>query len=118
MSLDDVSFGSGAQTSSPNGQQSLLSRVSSTRHGSVASENALYQQQLRSTLSHAMRERDPERVKLIRLRYGLEDGQEWSFPQLGSRFNMTARVAKGMVHQELNFLRRQRTEVLQQFVDL
>ena len=40
------------------------------------------------------------------------------FPQLGSRFNMTARVAKGMVHQELNFLRRQRTEVLQQFVDL
>ena len=59
-----------------------------------------------------------QRVQLLRLRYGLEDGQEWSFPQLGSRFNMTARVAKGMVHQELNFLRRQRTEVLQQFVDL
>ena len=74
-------------------------------------------QQLRATLGQAMSKRDPHRVQLLRLRYGLEDGQEWSFPQLGSRFNMTARVAKGMVHQELNFLRRQRTEVLQQFVE-
>ena len=90
----------------------------SARHGSAATENALYQQQLRATLGQAMSKRDPRRVQLLRLRYGLEDGQEWSFPQLGSRFNMTARVAKGMVHQELNFLRRQRTEVLQQFVDL
>ena len=83
----------------------------------MASENAVYQQQLRSTLSQAMATRDPQRVKLLRLRYGLEDGQEWSYPQLGSRFNVTANAAKGMVHQELNFLRRQRTQVLQQFVD-
>lgn len=99
------------------GQQALHHRVPSVRHGSAATENALYQQQLRATLGQAMSKRDPRRVQLLRLRYGLEDGQEWSFPQLGSRFNMTARVAKGMVHQELNFLRRQRTEVLQQFVE-
>ena len=85
---------------------------------SIVVPRGLSSAQLRATLGQAMSKRDPRRVQLLRLRYGLEDGQEWSFPQLGSRFNMTARVAKGMVHQELNFLRRQRTEVLQQFVDL
>jgi len=112
VSLDEST---GAPAS--DGQQALHHRVPSAQHGSAASENALYQQQLRATLGQAMSKRDPRRVQLLRLRYGLEDGQEWSFPQLGSRFNMTARVAKGMVHQELNFLRRQRTEVLQQFVE-
>ena len=123
LSLDEAptrggpSRGSAAGAPSE-GLQALHHRVPSARHGSAATENALYQQQLRATLGQAMSKRDPRRVQLLRLRYGLEDGQEWSFPQLGSRFNMTARVAKGMVHQELNFLRRQRTEVLQQFVDL
>ena len=113
VSLDDDS----SAPAFDDGQGALHHRVPSAQHGSVASENAVYQQQLRSTLSQAMATRDPQRVKLLRLRYGLEDGQEWSYPQLGSRFNVTANAAKGMVHQELNFLRRQRTQVLQQFVD-
>ena len=113
VSLDDTLHGA----SQPAGaSQPLLNRVPSARHSSVASENALYQQQLRATLSQAMRERDPRRVQLIRLRYGMEDGTEWSFPQLGARFNMTASVAKGLVHQELTFLRRERKQVLQHFI--
>jgi len=95
----------------------LHHRVPSQRHGGAASENAVYQQQLKDTLSKAMAKRDPRRVKLLRLRYGLEDGQEWSYPELGLRFNVTANAAKGMVHQELNFLRRQRAQVLKQFVE-
>lgn len=116
VSLDDSLHGASAPAGSDAGRQPLLNRVPSARHSSVASENALYHQQLRATLSQAMRERDPRRVQLIRLRYGMEDGTEWSFPQLGARFNMTASAAKGLVHQELKFLRRERKQVLQEFM--
>lgn len=116
VSLDDSLHGASQPSGGDAREQPLLNRVPSARHSSVASENALYQQQLRATLSQAMRNRDPRRVQLIRLRYGMEDGTEWSFPQLGARFNMTASAAKGLVHQELKFLRRERKQVLQHFM--
>ena len=52
---------------------------------------------------------------VMRLRYGLEDGEEWSYPALAERFNITTSGAKGIVRSELAFLRNHRGKVLQQF---
>ena len=45
-------------------------------------ENQLYQHQLNATITTAMRGRDPQRARITRLRYGLEDGIEWTYPQV------------------------------------
>ena len=103
-------LGSG-QTPTP-----LIARVPSSKHDSAAAENELYQRQLRRTLSDAMAERDPRRIQITRLKYGLEDGVEWTYPELAARFNLTANVAKGIVRTEVNFLRRSKKRVLQDFV--
>jgi len=95
---------------------SLHSRLPSDKHDSAAAENEVYRLQLRTTLRHAMSERDPRRIKITRLKYGLEDGIEWTYPQLAARFNTTANVAKGIVRSEVAFLRRAKKRVLQDFV--
>ena len=56
------------------------------------------------------------RIDILRLKYGLEDGVEWTYPQLAKRFNTTANVAKGIVRSEVAFLRRAKKRVLQDFV--
>ena len=68
------------------------------------------------SLSKAMEERDPRRIQITRLKYGLEDGVEWTYPQIAARFNLTANVAKGIVRSEVNFLRRAKKRELQDFV--
>ena len=93
-----------------------MSRVASPKHDSVAAENRLYQTQLKKSLRKAMSERDPRRIQITRLKYGLEDGIEWTYPQLAERFNLTANVAKGIVRAEVNFLRRAKKHELQDFV--
>lgn len=96
--------------------QSLHSRLPSEKHDSIAAENEVYRLQLRHTLRLAMSERDPRRIDILRLKYGLEDGVEWTYPQLAARFNTTANIAKGIVRTEMNFLRRAKKSVLQDFV--
>jgi len=95
----------------------MMCRVASPKHDSVAAENEVYGRQLKKTLRDAMAERDPRRIQIIRLKYGLEDGVEWTYPQLAARFNQTANVLKGIVRTEVNFLRRTKREVLQDFAN-
>ena len=64
-----------------------------------------------------MSERDPRRIMLLRLKYGLEDGVEWTYPMLSERFNQSSSVLKGIVRTEVNFLRRTKKEVLQDFAN-
>ena len=63
-----------------------------------------------------MAERDPQRIKITRLKFGLEDGVEWTYPQLAAKFNVTVNVAKGIVRSEVNFLRTYKQRVLLDFV--
>ena len=49
-----------------------MSRVASPKHDSVAAENELYQTQLKKSLRKAMADRDPRRIQITRLKYGLE----------------------------------------------
>ena len=78
-----------------------MSRVASPRHGGAAAENEVYEGQLCDALETAMAERDPRRIQITRLKYGLEDGVEWTYPQLSVRFNQTASVLKGIVRTEV-----------------
>jgi len=98
-------------------QEPMMSRVASPKHDSAVTENELYGRQLATTLKEAMAERDPQRIQITRLKYGLEDGVEWTYPQLAARFNQTANVVKGIVRTEVNFLRRAKREVLQDFAN-
>eukprot|EP00965_Chrysotila_dentata_P241467 6204301-Pleurochrysis_carterae.AAC.2 len=84
-------------------------------HGCAATESALYHQQLSDTVRHAQSQRDPSRARIVRLKYGLEDGKEWTYPELAERFQMTVNVAKGIVRAEIDFLRRNKRSVLEQF---
>jgi len=97
-------------------QTPLGDRVADVQHTDGATETELYHQQLHATLRKALRERDPQRAQITRLKYGLEDGKEWTYPQLARRFNMTANGAKGIVRTEVAFLRRRKQQVLKQFV--
>ena len=124
VSLDDEGLadggyvGASAAASGGGGRTNALKdRVTDMRAdmGGRGSENRLFRQQLVSTLRQAMLTRDPARVELTRLRYGLEDGEEWSYPALAERFNITTSGAKGIVRSELAFLRNHRGKVLQQF---
>ena len=94
----------------------LVNRVASEKHDSAAAEDEVWHGQLRATLGHAMAERDPKRTQMTRLKYGLEDGVEWTYPELAARFNLTANVAKGIVRSEVNFLRRSKRRVLEAFM--
>ena len=98
------------------GREPMMARVPSTKHDSVAAEDAVYNRQLSASLRKAMAERDPKRSQITRLKFGLEDGVEWTYPQLAARFNLTANVAKGIVRTEVNFLRKSKKRVLQDFV--
>ena len=82
-SLDDTDT---SQSDAAKGGSSppLMNRVAAPPSVKDA-ENVLYQQQLNATLIRAMRGRDPERTKIIRLKYGLEDGVEWTYPQVNVR---------------------------------
>ena len=71
--------------------QTLGEAVVSTKHSSphghrvdesVAAEQDVYETQLKKTLDDAMAERDPRRIQITRLKYGLEDGVEWTYPEL------------------------------------
>ena len=115
-SLDAEPMGVSKGGDSAHGQ-SLHSRLPCAKHDSAAAENEVYRLQLRHTLKVAMQERDPRRIEITRLKYGLEDGVEWTYPQLAERFNTTANVAKGIVRSEVAFLRRAKKRVLQDFVD-
>ena len=104
VSLDDEGLadggyvGASAAASGGGGRTNALKdRVTDMRAdmGGRGSENRLFRQQLVSTLRQAMLTRDPARVELTRLRYGLEDGEEWSYPALAERFNITTSGAKG-----------------------
>ena len=74
--------------------------------------------QTRSAQSHVRR---PRRRALhrdgTRAVAGLEDGVEWTYPMLSQRFNQTTNVLKGIVRTEVNFLRRSKKEVLQEFAN-
>ena len=94
----------------------LVNRVASEKHDSAAAEDEVWHGQLRATLGHAMAERDPKRTQMTRLKYGLEDGVEWTYHELAERFNMTKDVAKHIVRSEVNFLRRTKRRELQEFV--
>ena len=48
---------------------------------------------------------------------GLEDGVEWTYPMLSQRFNQSTNVLKGIVRTEVNFLRRSKRTVLQEFAN-
>lgn len=103
----------GGSTAAPS---PLLNSVASSKHGGAAAENVVYAAQLRHTLSDAMKERDPRRSQITRLKFGLEDGVEWSYAQIAQRFNVSATVAKGIVRTEVNYLRRAKKSVLRDFV--
>mgnify|MGYP007018229407 CR=1 FL=1 len=47
---------------------------------------------------------------------GLEDGREWTYPQLAQRYNMTVDGARGVVRAEVAFLRKEK-EKLAHFVE-
>lgn len=94
----------------------LGNRVASPKHGPSAAENELYQNQLQQSLKAAMANRDPRRTKITRLKYGLEDGVEWTYHDLAQRFNVTLDTAKHIVRAEVNFLRRSKKRELQEFV--
>ena len=87
------------------------------KHTCAHAENAVYEKQLKSTLKEAMAERDPRRIQITRLKYGLEDGVEWTYPMLSQRFNQTTNVLKGIVRTEVNFLRRSKKTMLQEFAN-
>jgi len=114
VSLDDL----GSHDASPFAEgtnDALINRCVSA-HGCGRAEAALMEQQLLSTLREAQVERDPRRAKMTRLRYGLEDGREWTYPQLAARYNTTANGAKGIVRTEVAFLRRKKSQLLRHFV--
>lgn len=93
----------------------LVNQMVSPR-GKDDAESKLFNQQLNATLCKAMKERDPRRTQITRLKYGLEDGHEWTYPQLAARFNLTANKAKGIVRTEVDFLRRKKRTMLQPFM--
>ena len=95
----------------------MHARFASPKHGSDAAHNEVYRSQLKSTLRDAMAERDPRRIQITRLKYGLEDGVEWTYPMLSQRFNQSTNVLKGIVRTEVNFLRRSKRTVLQEFAN-
>ena len=106
--------------------QTLGEAVVSTKHSSphghrvdesVAAEQDVYETQLKKTLDDAMAERDPRRIQITRLKYGLEDGVEWTYPELASRFNQSTNVLKGIVRTEVNFLRSKKKDELQDFAN-
>ena len=101
---------------SDQGGEPLGNRVASPKHGPSTAENKLYRTQLQRTLKEAMATRDPRRTKITRLKYGLEDGVEWTYHELAERFNVTKDVAKHIVRGEVNFLRRSKKRELQEFV--
>jgi RNA polymerase sigma factor (sigma-70 family) len=94
----------------------LGSSVASTKNDAAASENELYQTQLQNELEGAMAGRDPRRTKITRLKYGMEDGVEWTYAQLAERFNTTTSVTKSIVRSEVAFLRRFKRRELHGFV--
>lgn len=116
-SLDADVFGSVGSLSGPDAMIPMHQRVASPKHGSVAAESEVYRSQLKKTLKDAMAERDPRRIEITRLKYGLEDGVEWTYPMLSARFNQTTNVLKGIVRTEVNFLRRNKQRVLQEFAN-
>jgi len=116
LSLDAASqYGASSTGGPPRESDFIISRVPSV-HGCAAAETALYQQQLEATIRKAQCARDPKRARMTRLKYGLEDGQEWTYPQLAKRFNITANGAKSIVRSEVAYLRRQKRGVLRHFV--
>ena len=94
----------------------LVARIAAERDGGAQAEDQLYRQQLQRQISSAMAGREPERTLMTRLKYGLEDGVEWTYPQLAERFQTTANVAKGIVRSEVAFLRRRKRRELQEFM--
>jgi hypothetical protein len=68
-----------------------------------------------STLAAAQRGRNPWRAEMTRLKYGLEDGREWTYPQLAARFNLTADGARGIVRAEVAYLRKEKAKLLAQY---
>lgn len=68
-----------------------------------------------STLAAAQRGRNPRRAEMTRLKYGLEDGREWTYQQLAARFNLTADGARGIVRAEVAYLRKEKAKLLAQF---
>ena len=116
-SLDADVFGGGGQQGVEDTMGPMHARFASPKHGSDAAHNEVYRSQLKSTLRDAMAERDPRRIQITRLKYGLEDGVEWTYPMLSQRFNQSTNVLKGIVRTEVNFLRRSKRTVLQEFAN-
>ena len=98
------------------GSGSLLHKMASSQHGSAHAEKMVYRQQLHLTLRQALRERDPRRAKMTLLKYGLEDGREWTYPELAARYNISKDSAKTIVRSEVAFLRREKRRVLEPFM--
>ena len=49
--------------------------------------------------------------------FGLEDGKEWTYPQLAERFNITSlSTVRGIVAREVAFLRKEKHKELSHFV--
>ncbi|KAL1529375.1 hypothetical protein AB1Y20_000327 [Prymnesium parvum] len=111
-SLDAVP---GQESSKGTSSAPLMNRMVSPQ-GNHDAERQLFNQQLNATLCKAMKGRDPKRTQITRLKYGLEDGHEWTYPQLAARFNLTANKAKGIVRTEVAFLRRKKRTMLQPFM--
>ncbi|EOD37930.1 hypothetical protein EMIHUDRAFT_361874 [Emiliania huxleyi CCMP1516] len=84
--------------------------------GASGAERLLQADEFASTLRRTQRARDPRRATMARLKYGLEDGREWTYPQLAQRYNMTVDGARGVVRAEVAFLRKEK-EKLAHFVE-
>ena len=78
-------------------------------------ESGLLRDSFASTLAAAQCSRDPRRARMTRLKYGLEDGREWTYVELAQRYELTVDCARGIVRAEVGYLRKQKAELLSQF---
>lgn len=63
--------------------------------------------QFMEALNRTTRGRDPQRIKMLRYRYELEDGRQHTLDELAERFNLTYNQVRGAIRTERNFLRRE-----------
>lgn len=69
-----------------------------------------------STLRDVQGGRDPWRAKMARLKYGLEDGREWTYAQLAERFHLSVDKTRGIVRAEVAYLRKEKARLLAHFM--
>ena len=87
-----------------NGEMMGLTQVESTSDSS----SAAYQMMLAEEMGKVLATLDPREERILRLRYGLQDGKEYTLEQVGERFGLTRERIRQIEQQALKKLRHPR----------